>query len=133
MQRTAKSIHPSRWALLPMRLVLGCGFVIHGWAKLTHGPSAGFARLLDWIGIPLSRPVAWGTTLLELAGGLALAFGAFVELVSVPLIAVMLVAMFTVHLRNGFSSTAGFGAKTTSVSPIGGSAAGCLVQVRTSP
>jgi putative oxidoreductase len=42
--------------------------------------------------------------LLELLGGLALLAGSFVETVSVPLIVVMLVAMFAVHLRNGFSS-----------------------------
>jgi putative oxidoreductase len=77
--------------------------MVHGWAKLMRGP-AGFAKLLDWIGVPLSRTAAWTTTLLELLGGLALLAGSFVETVSVPLIAVMLVAMFAVHLRNGFSS-----------------------------
>ena len=92
-----------RWALLPIRLVLGCGFMVHGWAKLMRGP-AGFANLLDWIGVPLAWTAAWATTLLELLGGLALLAGSFVETVSVPLIVVMLVAMFAVHLRNGFSS-----------------------------
>lgn len=94
---------PSRWAPLPIRLVLGYGFMIHGWAKLSRGP-AGFARLLDWIGAPLPSTTAWAATLLELLGGMALFVGAFIEIVSVPLIIVMLVAMFTVHLRNGFSS-----------------------------
>jgi putative oxidoreductase len=37
-------------------------------------------------------------------GGLAIFVGAFVEVVSVPLIAMMLVSMFTVHLKYGFSS-----------------------------
>src|SRR5258707_14301030 len=37
-------------------------------------------------------------------GGLAIVVGAFVEIVSVPLIVMMLVAMFTVHLKYGFSS-----------------------------
>lgn len=92
-----------RWALVSMRLVLGCGFLVHGWAKLSRGP-AGFARLLDWIGAPLPAATAWITTLVELLGGLSLLVGAFVEVVSVPLIVVMLAAMFTVHLRNGFSS-----------------------------
>jgi len=94
---------PDRWAVLPIRFVLGIGFVVHGWAKLSRGP-AGFARLLDWIGVPLPGPTAWVSTLLELTGGLALLLGAFVEFVSLPLIVVMLVAMFAVHLRNGFSA-----------------------------
>lgn len=93
----------SRWAPLPIRLVIGWGFVVHGWAKLSRGP-AGFAKLLEWIGAPLPHVTAWLSTLLELFGGLALIAGAFVEVVGVPLIAIMLVAMFTVHFRNGFSS-----------------------------
>ena len=41
---------------------------------------------------------------MELLGGLAIFVGAFVEVVSIPLIVMMLVAMFTVHLRYGFSA-----------------------------
>jgi putative oxidoreductase len=44
------------------------------------------------------------STLVELLGGLAIFAGAFVAVVSVPLIVMMLVAMFTVHLRYGFSA-----------------------------
>jgi len=42
--------------------------------------------------------------LLELVGGFALIIGAFVTIVSVPLIISMLVAMFTVNVRFGFSA-----------------------------
>jgi putative oxidoreductase len=41
---------------------------------------------------------------MELLGGLAIFLGAFVEIVSVPLMVMMLVAMFTVHLKYGFSA-----------------------------
>ena len=41
---------------------------------------------------------------MELLGGLAIFAGAFVEVVSIPLIVMMLVAMFTVHVKFGFSS-----------------------------
>jgi putative oxidoreductase len=92
-----------RWAPVPIRLVIGYGFMVHGWAKLARGP-AGFARLLHWIGVPFAEPTAWVSTLVELLGGLAVFLGAFVEIVSVPLIVVMVVAMVTVHLRHGFSS-----------------------------
>ena len=44
------------------------------------------------------------STCIEILGGLAILAGAFVALVSVPLIVMMLVAMFTVHLRYGFSA-----------------------------
>ena len=91
------------WAPLPLRLIIGFGFMAHGWAKLSRGPS-GFAKLLAQIGAPLPEATAWASTFVELLGGLAIFVGAFVEVVSVPLIVMMLVAMFTVHLRYGFSS-----------------------------
>jgi putative oxidoreductase len=92
-----------QWAPLPLRLVIGYGFLAHGWAKLNRGP-AGFAKLLEQIGAPLPELTAWVSTLIEILGGLAILAGAFVAVVSVPLIVLMLVAMFTVHLRYGFSA-----------------------------
>jgi putative oxidoreductase len=92
-----------QWAPLPLRLIIGYGFIAHGWAKLSRGP-AGFAKLLDQIGAPLPEATAWVTTLVEILGGLAILAGAFVAVVSVPLIVMMLVALFTVHLRYGFSA-----------------------------
>ena len=82
-------------------MVIGYGFMVHGWAKLTRGPE-GFARLLEQIGAPLPEVTAWVSTLIELLGGRAILAGAFVAAVSIPLIVMMLVAMFTVHLRYGF-------------------------------
>jgi putative oxidoreductase len=93
----------TRWGLVPLRLVVGFGFLAHGWAKWTRGP-AGFGRLLDQIGVPLPHATAWLVTLTEVLGGLALMAGALVAIVSLPLIASMLVAIFTVQLRFGFSS-----------------------------
>jgi putative oxidoreductase len=92
-----------QWAPLPLRLIIGYGFMVHGWAKLSRGP-AGFARLLEQIGAPLPEMTAWVSTVVEILGGLAILAGAFVAAVSVPLIVMMLVAMFTVHLRYGFSA-----------------------------
>lgn len=88
---------------MPLRLIVGVGFIAHGWAKLSRGPD-GFAKLLDQIGVPFPQFSAWVGTLLELVGGLAILVGAFVVVVSVPLIVMMLVAMFAVHMRHGFSS-----------------------------
>jgi putative oxidoreductase len=82
---------------------VGDGFVAHGWAKLSRGP-AEFAKLLDQIGTPLPGLTAWVSVLIEVLGGLAILAGAFVAAVSVPLIVMMLMAMFTVHLRFGFSA-----------------------------
>ncbi len=93
----------SKWALLPIRLIIGFGFMAHGLAKLSKGPQV-FAGILQTIGIPAPSLAAWTTALVEFFGGLAIFVGAFVAIVSIPLIIVMLVALFTIHLPYGFSA-----------------------------
>jgi putative oxidoreductase len=92
-----------QWALLPLRLIIGFGFVAHGYAKLSRGPDK-FAIILEGIGVPLPHVLAWITTLLEFVGGLSVMAGAFLVPLAVPLSAVMTVALVTVHLQYGFSS-----------------------------
>lgn len=92
-----------RWATVPLRLIVGYGFMEHGVAKLTKGPEA-FATILHALGVPSSHLMAWATILIELFGGLAILLGAFVTLASLPMAAVLIVAIFTVHLPYGFSS-----------------------------
>jgi putative oxidoreductase len=92
-----------QWAPVPLRLVMGIGFLVHGWAKWSRGP-AGFGKLLQQIGFPFPEITAWAVTVLELAGGFALIIGAFVAIVSIPLMISMFVAIITVHFRYGFSS-----------------------------
>ena len=91
------------WASLPMRLLVGCGFMEHGFAKLSRGPDA-FAGILQQLGVPLPHVATWLTIGTELVGGLALLLGAFVVWASIPTALVLLVAMVSVHLPYGFSS-----------------------------
>jgi putative oxidoreductase len=93
----------ARWAPIPMRLIVGYGFMAHGFAKLSRGPDA-FANILHGMGVPAAHLMAWLTILTEVFGGLAILLGAFVAFVSLPMAAVLLVAMFKVHLPYGFSS-----------------------------
>lgn len=93
----------ARWAPVALRLIVGFGFVQHGIAKLLKGPDA-FAAILQAIGVPGPHFMAWLTILTELIGGLGVLLGAFIPLVSLPLAAVLLVAIVTVHLPYGFSS-----------------------------
>jgi putative oxidoreductase len=92
-----------RWAPIPLRLIVGYGFMVHGFAKLGRGPDA-FAGILHAIGVPMPHFMAWATILTEVLGGMAMILGAFVTVVSLPLAALLLVAIFTVHLPYGFSS-----------------------------
>jgi len=92
-----------RCAAVPLCLIVGYGFMAHGYAKIMHGPEH-FVSVLHAIGVPAPELMGWATILVELVGGLAVLAGAFVPLVSAPMAAVLLVATFTVHLPYGFSS-----------------------------
>jgi putative oxidoreductase len=94
---------PALWAPIPLRLIVGYGFMEHGTAKLMRGPE-NFIGILHALGVPEPTLMAWATIIVELVGGFAVLIGAFLPLVSVPMAAVLLVAIFTVHLPNGFSS-----------------------------
>jgi putative oxidoreductase len=91
------------WWAVPLRLVIGYGFIVHGYAKLSRGPS-GFAAILQALDVPLPDLMARATILVELIGGVAVVLGAFVWVASIPLAVVLFVATFTVHLPYGFSS-----------------------------
>ncbi len=93
----------ARWAPIPLRLIVGFGFMEHGFAKLSKGPDA-LGAILHALAVPAPHFVAWITILTELLGGLSILLGAFVSLVSLPMAALLLVAIFTVHLPYGFSS-----------------------------
>src|SRR6516162_3904343 len=93
----------ARWSPVALRLIVGYGFMQHGFAKLSRGPDM-FAAILQGMGVPAPHLMAWLTILTELLGGFAVLLGAFVAIASVPMTAVLLVAMFKVHLPYGFSS-----------------------------
>jgi putative oxidoreductase len=93
----------ARWAPVILLLIVGYGFMEHGYAKLARGPE-NFAHILAALGMPFALLLSWATISVELLGGLAILLGAMVTLVNIPCVVVLLVAIFTVHLPNGFSS-----------------------------
>jgi putative oxidoreductase len=101
------------WWALPLRLIVGYGFMEHGYAKLARGPEH-FAGILHALHMPAAGLLAWMTIVTELIGGLAVLIGALVPLASVPMTIVLIVAVLTVHLPNGFSSI-----KLLAVTPAG--------------
>jgi putative oxidoreductase len=101
--RSGQQICDPRWAPVPLRLIVGYGFMEHGFAKLDRGLDA-FPTILQALGVPAPHLMGWLTILVEILGGLAVLLGALVPLASIPMAAVLLVAMITVHLPYGFSS-----------------------------
>src|SRR5262245_52654918 len=92
-----------QWAALPLRLIVGYGFIAHGYATVVNGPER-FAASLHALGVPAAHAMAWITIGFELLGGVAVLAGAWIPFVTLPLSAILLVAAVTVHLPYGFSS-----------------------------
>jgi putative oxidoreductase len=77
--------------------------MVHGFLKLGRGVEV-FAAALAGLDIPEPHLMAWITVLIEVVAGAAVFLGAFVTLVSAPMIIVLLVALVKVHWQFGFSS-----------------------------
>ncbi|MEW6436832.1 MAG: DoxX family protein [Pseudomonadota bacterium] len=101
--QSVRLLRQRAWWALPLRLIIGYGFIEHGWAKLARGPE-NFTDILAALHVPFPAFLAWATILTEILGGLAVLAGAYIELAAIPMAIVLLVAIFTVHLPNGFSS-----------------------------
>ncbi len=88
--------------LLFLRLILAYGFyspAMHKWDDISA-----VATWFESIGIPLPTLNAYMAASTELLGVVLLSLGLFTRLISVPLIIVMVVAITSVHLGNGFSA-----------------------------
>lgn len=84
------------------RLVLAYGFYGPAMQKLNN--ISGIAEWFAGMGIPFPTLNAYMATATETAGFVLLFLGMATRLISIPLIIVMLVAIFTVHFDNGFSA-----------------------------
>lgn len=87
-------------SLLAARLVLAYGFYEPAMRKWSNIGAIG-----DWfatLGIPFPLVNAYMAATTEITGVVLLTLGLFTRLISIPLIVVMLVAIFTVHIHNGF-------------------------------
>jgi len=95
----------TRQAIAPLllRLIIGPGFMAHGWAKISRG-TGGFEKLLRLEGVPLAHLNSVIAPYVELLGGLAILLGAFVVVTAIPLLLTMLVASVFVQADYGFSA-----------------------------
>ena len=95
---------PPCWYAIPLRLIVGGGFLQHGYAKLARGPE-NFTQILDALGVFDPALLAWATIAVEIAGGVAVIAGLFIPLVSVPMAIVLLVGTgLSVGLGSGDTS-----------------------------
>ncbi len=95
-------------APLALRLYLAPVFWVAGMNKLSDMDSviAWFGNEQWGLGLPMPELLAWLATLTELGGAIFLLVGFAVRWVSIPLMATMLVAIFSVHWENGWQAVA---------------------------
>ena len=94
--------------LLLLRLYLAPVMIQAGWNK-----ASSFDSIVDWfgnddygLGLPMPFVMAFLATAAELVGGVLLLLGALTRLVSIPLMVTMIVAMVSVHAKNGWLAIA---------------------------
>lgn len=93
-------------ALLFLHVYLGLMIFTHGYRKVFKGGKIpGTARWFDSIGMKPGRINAYAAATTELGVGVLLTFGLLTQFASAGLIAVMLVAIVSVHRNNGFMIT----------------------------
>jgi putative oxidoreductase len=97
--------------LLILRLVVGLSLAAHGAQKLLgwfggYG-IAGTGRFLEQLGFRPGRRQAAQAGIAELLGGLFLAAGFLTPAAAAALVAVMVVAAVSVHIKNGFFAQTG--------------------------
>lgn len=67
--------HRARVGVVVLRVAVASVFLIHGIARTLNGTVGGFGEFLGTWGVPAGATVAWAITLVEIAGGAALAAG----------------------------------------------------------
>jgi putative oxidoreductase len=90
-------------SLLAMRVMLGAMIFLHGYRKIFGGGRIpGTAAWFESIGVRPGLPNAWAAALTEVGSGLLLILGLLTPLAAAGLASVMIVAIVTVHRKNGF-------------------------------
>jgi len=97
----------SSFAPLILRVVVGATFVVAGWGKIQAGSEA-ISTFFASGGIPFAGFFAPLVMWIEFLGGIALILGVWTHLVSKLLGIIMIVAIFTMHIKNGFTGPGGY-------------------------
>jgi putative oxidoreductase len=95
--------HATDLGLLLLRLGLGVVFLAHGINHIIGGGKiAGTGRWFDSLGMRPGILHAWVASLTEAGAGLLLALGLLTSLAGAGVVGVMVVALITNHIKNGF-------------------------------
>ena len=104
---TSNSTSPA-WGLMPLRLVVGTIFLVHGGQKLFIFGLAGTADIMGKIGIPVPTLAAGIVIFTEILGGVAILSGLMTRWAATLLAIDMTVAIFAARLHGGFFTPYGY-------------------------
>lgn len=97
-----------RWGLLPLRVVVGVVFLMHGGQKLFVFGLAGTADIMGKLAIPLPTLAAAIVIAAEILGGIAIISGFYTRWAGAVLAIEMLVAIPVARMSGGFFAPYGF-------------------------
>jgi putative oxidoreductase len=90
---------PLAWPIV--RIAVGWNLLVHGWGKVTRGPSA-YVRPFVEMGFDPALPWVWGGLIIEFGGGLALILGLFTRFFAAAAAIEMLI-ISVLYWKNGFA------------------------------
>jgi putative oxidoreductase len=97
-----------KWGMLPLRIVVGLVFLMHGAQKLFVFGPGGTADIMGKLGLPLPLVSATVVIAVELLGGLAILVGVFTRIAGALLAFEMVVAILVARLHGGFFAPYGY-------------------------
>jgi len=89
-------------ALLFIRIGIGVVFIVAGWGKLTG--IEGVQGFFGDVGIPMAGLMAWIVAIIEFFGGIMVLTGLYPRVPALLLGIIMIVAIITVKMEQGFGS-----------------------------
>jgi putative oxidoreductase len=90
---------PLAWPVI--RIAAGWNLLVHGWGKVTRGPSA-FVRGFTELGFDPALAWIWAALIIEFVGGIALILGLFTRFFAAAA-AIELLIITAIYWQTGFS------------------------------
>jgi len=98
----------AKWGMVPLRIVVGLVFLMHGAQKLFIFGLGGTSDIMGKLGLPLPALAAIIVIAVELLGGLAILLGVFTRMAGALLAFEMLIAILVARLNGGFFAPYGY-------------------------
>lgn len=89
-------------SLLVLRIMIAICMIAHASQRFYFNSINGFGDFLNAKGFLIGVPIAWGITLFELIGGLAMLLNYFTKWISLVWAVQLLIGIILVHAQNGW-------------------------------